>query len=676
MSKIKLNKFLHGGDYNPDQWSKDVWDKDIEFMKFLNVNAVSTPIFSWAQLQPSEDKFTFEWLDEVIDKLYKNGIYVILATPTASQPAWLSKKYPDILPVDIYGRKRKHGARQNYCPNSQNFRKAAAKIVEEMAKRYKDHPAVIMWHISNEYGPSCYCDNCTAAFRQWLKDRYKTLDELNKRWNTAFWGHTFYDWDEIEAPSMLNEEFEYMQGKFKTSFQGLSLDYKRFISDSLLDLYKMEVDIIKKYMPDVPVTTNLMGPYKPLDYHKWAKYMDIVSWDNYPSLKEKPSSIAFKHDLMRGLKKDQSFILMEQTPSQTNWQWYNSAKRPKMIRLLSFHAIAHGADSVLYFQWRQSIASTEKFHSAMVPHVGHLDTRVGRELKQIGDELTSLDEILNSVPKGEVALLFDWENWWALEQSMGFRNDISYLEHIDSYYRALYSLKTNIDVIDPEEDLNDYKIVIAPVLYLLNEKVAKNIEEYVKNGGIFITTYLSGLVDENDRVILGGYPGWFRKLLGIWVEEIDALFPDMKNGIVLQSPLGELSGEYECDFICDVIQLEGAKPLAYYTQDFYKGMPCIVENSFGKGKAVYIGTRPEQRFIESLIKFYAKDVGIKPILNVPDGVEVIKRIKNDKEFIFVLNFNEHDVEIELDCDYVDLISKKKLNGKVQIPYRDVLILKK
>ncbi|ADQ45670.1 Beta-galactosidase [Caldicellulosiruptor kronotskyensis 2002] len=676
MGKIKLKKFLHGGDYNPDQWTEDVWEKDIEYMKYYNVNAVSMPIFSWAQLQPNEDEFTFEWLDKIIDKLYSNGIHVILATPTASQPAWLSKKYPDVLPVDIHGRKRKHGARQNYCPNSPNFKNAARRIVEEMVKRYKDHPAVIMWHISNEYGPYCYCENCAKAFREWLKERYKTLDELNKRWNTAFWGHTFYDWDEIEVPSYLNEEFEYMPGRQKSSFQGLSLDYKRFMSDSLLNLYKMEVEIIKKYMPDIPVTTNLMGPFKPLDYHKWAKHMDIVSWDNYPSIKDSPSSIAFKHDLMRGLKRDQSWILMEQTPSQTNWQWYNSAKRPGMIRLLSYHAIAHGADSVLYFQWRQSVASCEKFHSAMVPHVGHLETRVSKELKKIGDEILRLDEILESTTKSEVALLFDWENWWALEESMGFRNDISYLEHVDAYYRALYKLKTNVDVVDPKEELTRYKLVVAPLLYLLDQESAKNIENYVKNGGIFITTYLSGLVDENDRVILGGYPGWFRKLCGIWVEEIDALFPDMKNAIILAKPIGILDGKYECDFICDIIHLEGARALAYYEQDYYCGMPAVVENNYGNGKAIYIGTRPEKRFIEGLVKFYAEKAGIQPILPVPEGVEVTKREKNGNEYVFLLNFNGYDVNIELKDEYYELITQKVLGGKATLAPKEVMILRR
>jgi len=533
-----------------------------------------------------------------------------------------------------------------------------------------------MWHISNEYGPYCYCENCASAFRKWLRERYKTLDELNKRWNTAFWGHTYYDWDEIEVPSSLNEEYEYMPGKFKSSFQGLSLDYKRFMSDSLLDLYKMEVDIIKKYMPDIPVTTNLMSTYKPLDYHKWSKYMDIISWDNYPSIKDHPASVSFRHDLMRSLKRDKPFILMEQTPNQTNWQLINSAKRPKMIRLLSYQAIAHGADSVLYFQWRQSVASSEKFHSAMVPPAGHLETRVGRELKQIGKELNLLDDILGSVVKSDVALIFDWESWWALEESLGFRNDISYLEHIDSYYKALYRLKTNIDVVDPKEDLSRYKMVVAPLLYLLDEKAAQNIENYVKNGGVFVTTYLSGLVDENDRVILGGYPGWFRKLLGIWVEEIDALFPDMKNGIVIDKPFGNLKNRYECDFVCDVIHLEGAKALAYYEDDFYKGMPCIVENDFGKGKALYIGTRAEQSLVDGLIGYFADVSGIKPILDVPDGVEVTRRTKDGKEFLFVLNFNNFGSDIDLDGEYIELITGNILNGRIKISPKDVLILQK
>lgn len=676
MEKIKIKKFLYGGDYNPDQWPEEVWKEDIEYMKYLNVNAVSMPIFSWAKLEPEEGKFNFDWLDKIINDLYKNGINVVLATPTASQPAWLSKKYPDVLPVDIEGRKRKHGARQNYCPNSPNFKKAVQRIVEAMANHYKDCEAVILWHISNEYGPYCYCDNCKKEFQNWLKNRYKTIDELNRRWNTNFWGHTFYDWDEIEVPSILNEQFYHYPGKLASSFQGLTLDYKRFMSDSLINLFIMEKEIIKKYTPNTPVTTNLMETYKPIDYQKLAKYMDVNSWDCYPSLEHKAYNVAFRHELIRGLKKDEPFLLMEQSPSQTNWKYYNSLKRPKTVRLLSYEAIAHGADSVMFFQWRQSIGSCEKFHSAMVPHAGHLNTRIGRELKQIGDELTQLDSILDSVIKGEAAVLFDWENWWAIEDNMGYNNDFKYIPHVEMLYQSLHNLNIPIDIISPNEDLSQYKLVVAPTLYMLDEEKAKNIEKFVANGGIFITTYLSGLVDENDRVILGGYPGWFRKLLGIWIEETDTLYPDMKNSIIFKEALGNISGEYECDYLCDVIHLEGAKPLAFYGKDFYKDTPCITENSFEKGLAVYIGTRPEQKLLDLIVGYYVKKAGLKSILNVPMGVEVTKRVKENKQFIFVLNHNDSEVIINLPEKYNELISKKTLEGRITLGPKEVLILEK
>ncbi|MCL5072881.1 MAG: beta-galactosidase, partial [Actinobacteria bacterium] len=343
----KLSCIFYGGDYNPDQWDEDIWKEDIRLMKVFGINAVTLPVFSWAKLQPSEDTFDFAWLDKVLDLLCKNDIFIIMATPTAAVPAWMSKKYPEMLITDIEGRKHKHGGRANFCPNSLDYRRLSRLIAENMAERYKNHPGLILWHVNNEYGTYCYCDNCADAFRTWLKKGYRSLNELNRCWYTNFWGHTYYNWEEIEVPSHLTELLANRLGdRDGTNFQGIAIDYNRFMSDSLLDCYLNEADVIKKHSPGIPITTNFVGTFKPLNYFKWAEHMDIISWDNYPTNKDPVSNIAMRHDLMRGLKDGQPFILMEQTPNQQNWQPYNALKRPGIMRLLSYQTIAHGGDAV------------------------------------------------------------------------------------------------------------------------------------------------------------------------------------------------------------------------------------------------------------------------------------------------------------------------------------------
>ncbi|HYH02560.1 MAG TPA: beta-galactosidase, partial [Bacillota bacterium] len=390
MINPKLPAIFYGGDYNPDQWPEEIWQEDLRLFQKANINIVTLPVFSWAKLQPAEDTYCFEWLDRILDLISAHGLYVCLATSTAAQPAWMSKKYPEMLPVDIDGRRRTHGGRVNFCPNNPKYRELSVRLARKMAQRYQHHPALLVWHINNEYGTYCYCENCAAAFRQWLKSRYGTIEELNRRWNLSFWGHTIYDWDEITPPSHLNEMWLDNSGaepRERTCFQGISLDYNRFMSESSLACYLGEYRTIKEITPEIPITTNLMGTFKPLDYFRWSQHLDVVSWDNYPSAKDSPGAIALRHDLMRGLKNGQPFMLMEQTPSQQNWQPYNSLKRPGVMRLWSYQALAHGADTVMFFQLRRSFGACEKYHGAVIEHVGHENTRVFGECTQLGAEL-------------------------------------------------------------------------------------------------------------------------------------------------------------------------------------------------------------------------------------------------------------------------------------------------
>jgi len=668
----KLPKMFYGGDYNPEQWDHETHLEDLRMFKLAGIDIATINVFSWALIQPDEVTYRFEELDQLIDSLYENGVYVCLATSTAAHPAWMAKKYPDVLRVDADGRKRKFGGRHNSCPNSPTYRKYSEKIADKLAERYKDHPAVLVWHISNEYGGDCYCDNCEKAFRVYLKERYKTLDQLNRAWNTNFWGHTFYDWDEIVLPSNLSEHW----GNNNSTFQGISLDYSRFNSDSMLDCYRLEYDAIKKHVPDSVVTTNLMGFFKQLDYFKWAKYMDIISWDSYPGLATPFSFTAMAHDLMRGLKDGQPFMLMEQTPSQQNWQPYNSLKRPGVMRLWSYQTIAHGADTIMFFQLRRSIGACEKYHGAVIEHVGHENTRVFREVAQLGKELQLLgDKTLDATVESKVAIVFDWDNWWAIEKSSGPTVALNYVDQIHKYYAAFFRRNIQVDIVSVDTDLSKYDIVLAPVLYMVKPGFAAKLEKFVAAGGTFLTTFFSGIVNESDLVTTGGYPGELRKLLGIWVEEIDALLPEQKNSIVLKDAYGDLHGKYECGMLCDLLHSEGAEVIAEYGDDFYQGMPVVTRNTFGQGEAWYVASDPEERFLDGLLGQLAAAKNIHPLLETPDGVEVSARTKDGKQYLFVMNHNATTQSYDLGvCKAQDLLTDRELSGSVEIEGRGVQLL--
>ncbi|WP_373230530.1 beta-galactosidase [Cohnella sp.] len=671
-------KIWYGGDYNPDQWEKPIWDEDLRMFKLAGIDVATLNVFAWAYNQPNENTYEFGWLDEMMDKLHGDGVGVCLATSTAAHPAWMAAQYPDVLRVDFDGRKRKFGGRHNSCPNSPTYRKYSVLMADRLAERYKNHPALLIWHISNEYGGYCYCDNCAAAFRVWLQERYGSIEVVNRVWNTGFWGHTFYEWNEIVPPSSLNEEWRGHNGRTASNFQGISLDYCRFQSDSLLECYKLEYAAIKQHTPDVPITTNLMGAFKELDYHKWAKHLDVVSWDNYPSLDTPYSYTAMMHDLMRGLKEGQPFMLMEQTPSQQNWQPYNSLKRPGVMRLWSYQAVARGADTVMFFQLRRSVGACEKYHGAVIEHVGHEHTRVFRECAELGAELFKLgDSLLDARVQAKVAILFDWENWWAVELSSGPTVALKYVNELHKYYDSLYQANIAVDVIGVDADFSGYDLVMAPVMYMVKQGIAKRLESYVKDGGKFITTYFSGIVDENDKVVLGGYPGELRKLLGIWAEEIDALLPSQSNSMLMKAGIDGVQKSYLCGMLCDLIHSEGAEVLAEYGEDFYKGMPALTVNRFGAGEAWYVATSPEAAFLQDWLPKLCAESGIEPLLaSAPDGVETSLRVKDGQQFLFVMNHNAAASAISLrEKSGIDLLTGQELQGDHVLPGRDLWIIK-
>lgn len=671
MTKQFFDSILYGGDYNPEQWPEEIWDEDIRIFNNAKINTASINVFSWASLQPSENEFDFSKLDAIVKHLEKNDYNIIMGTSTAALPGWMCRKYPDVTRVDFEGRKHRFGHRHNHCPNSPSFQKFAKKLVEKVAERYGDHPNVKAWHISNEYSGECYCENCEKAFRVWVKDKYKTIEAVNEAWNMNFWGHTLHSFDDIVVPNYLGDGIS----DTAAAFAGLSIDYRRFNSDSLLNNFKMERDIVRLYDKKAPITTNLMGAYKSLDYFKWAKEMDIVSWDNYPAIDTSLSHTAMNHDLMRGLKDGQSFMLMEQTPSQQNWQPYNSLKRPGKMRAQSYQSIAHGADTIQFFQLRRSKGAVEKFHGAVIEHVGHENTRVFREVAELGEELEKLgDQLIGAKTPAKVGILFDWDNFWALEYTSGPSVDLKYVDQIQRYYDACYDKQVPVDMIHMDSDFSNYEVILAPVLYMVKEGVAERIEEFVEQGGTFVTTYMSGIVDENDNVHLGGYPGPLRQLLGIWVEEIDALDPKITNELVPNQAIFT-KPKYHSNLLFDLMHSEGAEVMAEYGSDFYAKMPALTKNKFGDGEAWYVGTVLEQEMLNELLAYILQNHDIKGFGSLPEGVEITVREKEDKEFIFVMNHSEEEQLINLPFEnYIDLLTDTQMEAEISLKPYDVKIL--
>ena len=663
----KFKRILYGGDYNPNQWGREIWSEDMRIFRDARINSATVNVFSWAKLQPFEDEYNFSELDDIIDMLSKEGYDIVLATSTGALPAWMFKKYPEVARTDYQGRHHKFGHRHNACPNSLVFQKYASALVDQLAARYASNPHVVCWHISNEYGGECYCENCEKAFRVWLKKKYKTIDALNKAWNLEFWGHTVYEWDEIVLPNALGDGMDTEQN---TAFAGLSVDYRRFNSDGMLGNFKMERDVIRRYNKDALITTNLMGTYKGLDYFKWAKELDIVSWDNYPGYNTPWSYTAMCHDLMRGLK-DEPFMLMEQTPSQQNWQPYNSLKRPGQMRAQSYQTVAHGADTIQFFQLRRSVGGCEKFHGAVIAHVGTENTRVFREVKQLGEELEQLSPLLpGAANSAEVGIIFDWDNYWAFEYTSGPNVDLLYVDQIHQYYKYFYDRNIAVNMIPVDADFSRYKVIVAPVLYMIKPGMKEALEAFVANGGVLITTYMSGIVGETDNVYLGGYPGPLRALAGIWAEEIDALAPEQTNTVRFTD-----GTTAKCRIVCDLIHTEGAESLASYTSDFYEGMPAVTRNAYGSGITYYLATDMDETGIAKVLDRAMEDGNVTAIIAEPTPLEITKRTTEAATYYFVMNFRDEAAPLPASLGgKLDLLTGKQTEAGELMNKFDVKII--
>lgn len=632
MAEFRLPVFGHGGDYNPDQWldRPDILLQDIEYMKEAGITLVSVGIFAWAALEPEEGKYNFGWLKDVLDRLHAAGISALLATPSGARPVWMSLKYPEVLRMHNDVRNH-HGNRHNHCLTSPVYREFVTKINTKLAEEFGNHPAVIGWHVSNEYGGDCQCELCQGAFRKWLKNRYGTIENVNKAWWTGFWAKTFTDFDQIRSPEKIGE----------TSLTGMTLDWKRFVSDQTLDFFRCEIAPIRRITPSLPVSINTMTLFDGLDYSSFKDDVDFFGYDVYPKWGKKSDyriavDTAFTYDQVRGFNQ-KPWSLMECTPSQVNWHEICRMKHPGLHQLASMQAVGHGADTVMMFQWRKGRGGFEKFHGAVVGHDSTNKTRVFKEVKEVGEMLKNIRSVVTSGVKSKAAVIFDQQNRWALEVAQGPRMDKDYCAVVREHYEALYSQGFNVDVIDEDKPFDAYSVIAAPYLYMVRKGVAEKLEKFVENGGVLILGFMSGHVDESDLCYLGGAPGPLKKLSGVWAEEFDALYEDQKNSLTYKGK------EYECGFICDILNLEGAKQVCAYGSDYYKDTPVVTVNEFGKGKTYYIAARTEQAFLNEFYKDICADAGLEPpVQNLPEGVLVTEREKDGKKYLFVMNFSREE----------------------------------
>ncbi|MBR6029046.1 MAG: beta-galactosidase [Clostridia bacterium] len=659
--------FLHGGDYNPDQWldRPDILAEDIHLMQKAHVNCVSLGIFAWARLEPEEGRYDFGWLDSIVDALWAGGIRIDLATPSGARPAWLAEEYPEVLRVDENGIRHHFGGRHNHCPSSPVYRQKVAAIDRALAERYAKHPAVIMWHLGNEFSGDCYCPLCQQRFREWMKEKYGTLDALNARQWTSFWSMQYSDWAQVEAPSSIGQ----------MSNTSLLVDWRRFSTAQCRSFIAMERDAVKSAAPDLPCTANLMHLFWDYDYFSLAEAIDVVSWDAYPGWHsgDDPATaaeFAMNHDLMRSLKR-QPFLMMESTPSLVNWHQVNKLKRPGVHLLSSMQAVAHGSQGVMYFQWRKGRGGPETFHGAVVGHDGRSDTRTFQDVTQVGRALEKLASVYEQpAQQSPVCLLYDWENRWAFEYAQVWLRDKRYMETVLAHYTGLWKQGIAVDLADMRTcpDLSGYRLVIAPKLFMFRCGIEEKLRDYVAGGGTLLMTGLTGVVDADDLAFLGDTPHGLTDVLGVRTLEVDALWPKDRNAIRLAD-----GSEWPVSALCERIAAEGAETVGVYAEDFYAGEPALTRHAFGKGTAWYLAADADQNSLNTLYRRLAQELALPRALDaeLPDGVTAHRR----GDTVFVENYTDQPQSLGLSGAWEDLLIGRKAEGPLLLPPYGIAALK-
>ena len=633
-----------GGDYNPEQWDAATWASDDALMRQAQVNTATVGVFSWALLEPDEGSFEFDWLDATLDRLHGNGIRVVLATPTASPPPWFTLAHPDAMPVRPDGTRLWHGSRDTYCAAAPAYREAALRIATELGKRYGEHPALAMWHVHNEYGTMCWCDHAAAAFRTWLRARYESLGALNDAWGTAFWSQRYTSWEQVVPP----RETQYLPNP------GQVLDFRRFWSDELLASYVEQRDALRGQTPEIPVTTNFMGPdHLVIDPWSWGREVDVVAVDHYLSSAARPAAaadIAFVSDWARGIGGGRPWLLMEQAPSTVIDAGVLTHRSPGRMIADSVQYVARGSDGAMFFQWRASRAGAEMYHPALVPHTG-ADSRIFTETVELGTALSRLAPVAGSELRSPIAVLVDAESHWAL-QTRGLPSP--HVRHLDvarTLHGALWRAGITCDVVAPSGDLSPYGLVVVPAVYLLSESAAASLRSYVADGGKLVVTFCSGVADEAHRIWLDGYLGSLHDVLGVRVEEFHPLQP---NASVTLSGDEAWTGR----LWTERLRTEGATVLAQYGDGDLAGLPAVTRHAFGQGTAWYLSTLLSDDSLAALLGEIATEAGV-PL--GPPGVSVtVRRAEGGQSWL--LAFNHGTDRAALPSAGVDLISGRTVTA--------------
>jgi beta-galactosidase len=664
----QLPALAFGGDYNPEQWPPQTHREDRELMREAGVDLVTLGVFSWAWLQPGPERWDFGWLDEQMDGLHAAGVRVDLATATASPPPWLTHRHPEMLPVTQDGRTLSPGGRQGFCPSSPVYREHALALCTALAERYHDHPALALWHVSNELGchnARCYCDVSAAAFRTWLRHRYDDdVARLNDAWGTAFWSQRYDDFEQVLPPRVAPAHANPTQ----------QLDFMRFSSDQLLDNFVVERDVLHRLSPGVPVTTNfmVMRQTTQMDYLRWGRELDIVSNDHYLIAAEAAGhrELAFSADLTRGTAGGRPWLLMEHSTSAVNWQPRNRAKLPgEMIRNSMAH-VARGADAVLFFQWRASRAGAEKFHSGLLPHAG-TDTRQWREVVQLSRVLDAVEEVAGSTPRNEAAILFDYEAWWGCELDSHPSIDVHYRDRAEDAHRALSALGVGVDVVHPSAPLGAYKLLVVPTLYLVDDAAVAALTAAAEAGATVVVTYFSGIVDEHDHVRLGGYPGAFRDLLGVRTTE---LLPLLEGQQVRVEGLGDALGDpVTADVWAEDLELTGAEAVAVHTDGPAAGRPAVTRRDVGRGTAWYVATRLDEAGTDRLLARVVAETGLDVLPGASAEVEVTRRVGEESSWLFVVNHGDGPAEVATHGH--ELVTGRDVNGDLVVPAGGVAVVR-
>ena len=661
---------LYGADYNPDQWlgQEQVLLEDVALMKKAGVTSASIGIFAWTALEPKPGVYTFDWLDATMDRFAQAGLKVFLATPSGSKPMWLSESQPEIRRVDLSGRREPSGGRHNHCLTSPVYREAVRGMNRQLASRYGGHPALALWHLGNELQGECHCDLCRAAFHEWLRGRYGSLEALNAAWWTGFWNHTFTAWEQVPTA--------------EPSIDGLALDWLRFTNDQHCSFLENEMSPLRELSPHIPCTTNFMGTHAGTNYWQWAGLLDCVSNDNYPLHDDREDSWRkslgsdFIHSLMRGLAGGKPWILMECSPSSVNWGKVNKLKRPGVHRQEVLQAVANGADAVHYFQWRKGRGGYEKFHGAVVDHEGSSHTRVFKECAEVGETLTRLASLTGVRPeRAPVAMIYDWECGWALASSAGPKQEKGsnlYSRTCSEHFRALRGAGLDVDIVPADADLSGYRAVVTPALFLLEPETAQRLTSYVAAGGCWVATFLTGYVDRHNRCWSGGFPGPnLREVFGLWNEEVDYL-PDDES-VLVRGTGGELLEEMRATDIVEHLHAEGATPLAHLATDFYAGAPAILRHSWKNGATYYVGARLEEAGLVSFYRTVADDLDL-PASDLPSGVVRKSRLAADGQIDFLFNYRRSEVAIDLGAEtYFRSSDGQEVTGEVVLRPYDTLL---